>query len=406
MSAKQINTRKDGKQKDLVTKLVALAHRLGPGKKLPTVREMCGTYHVAIVTLSSVLDVLEARGVIERTHGHGIYVSDQINRKSIALVLGHDIFEAGLPPFYSLFIQACRRTLRRQGKHVFYFADLPETASAGSPFPVREDLQDAIRDNLLHGLILAPQTSASQGAWLRSTGLPVVGLSSSGEPGTISIDYHAMIERGVDALAAAGCRRLALVSPFDYQVETGVLNPRQHDRAVFRRALLRHGMIDHEGIFLSNTSTADGNGPFFRLGTSAADRLFGGVDPETRPEGVVILDESVAAGFLPTVQTMGLRLGRDVHVATHANLGVELLDPYVSAIHRILFDQNAVFNAAFKMLEATLGTPLKPPAAERIRPQPVEPPSATGQPPAGKKPNRRKNHEKEEYLVFTPCACV
>ncbi len=375
MSTKANKQHKDSKQSRLVTQLLALAFRLGPGEKLPTIREMCSTFHVAIVTLSAALDVLEVRGVIDRTHGHGIYVSEKINRKSIALVLGHDIFETGLPPFYSLFIQACRRTLRKQGKHVFYFADLPEAVSSGSPFPVREDLTNAIRDNLLHGLILAPQTSTSQMARFRSADIPVVAMSCSGEPGTIAIDYHAMIKEGVEMLAAAGCKRIALVSPFDYQAETGALNPRRQDRRVFNHAINRCGMRSQENWLLSNHPAGDRNGPFFRLGCSSADELFCGTDHTTRPDGVVVLDESVAAGFLPTVQTMGLRLGRDVHVAAHANLGVKMLNPYIPAIHRILIDQDAVFNATFKMLDAVMQHPA-------VLPEPVLiPPASRGEAP-------------------------
>ncbi len=375
MSTMENKKHKDSKQSRLVTQLVALACRLGPGEKLPTIRDMCSTFHVAIVTLSAALDVLEVRGVVKRTHGHGIYVSEQINRKSIALVLGHDIFETGLPPFYSLFIQACRRTLRTQGKHVFYFADLPEAVSSGSPFPVREDLTDAIRDNLLHGLILAPQTSARQVTWFRSTGIPVVGLTCSGEAGTFSIDYHAIIEEGVGALASVGCRNLALISPFDYQAETGLLNPRRDDIHVFHRTLNQYGLSRHEDGFLSNHPDGDGNGPFFRLGTNAAKQLFVGDDKRSHPDGVLILDEAVAAGFLPAVQMMGLRLGQDVHVATHANLGVELLDPYVSSIHRLLIDPDEVFNAAFTMLDAAMKQPSILPDSVLIRPLPQVLPS-------------------------------
>lgn len=359
---------KRGKSEKLVERLMALAHRLGPGAKFPTVREMCARYDVAIVTLTGALAMLEARGAITRTHGHGIYVSEQINRKSIALVLGHDIFETGLPPFYALFIQACRRTLRSLGYHVFYFADIPEASSAGSPFPVREDLSDAIRDNLLHGLILAPQTSANQIARFRAADIPVVAMSCSGEPATIAIDYHAIIEEGVEMLAAAGCKRIALVSPFDYQAETGAKNPRRQDRCVFNQVVNQFGMSSQEHWFLSNHPAGDGNGPFFRLGSHSAETLLGDTGHKTRPDGIVVLDESVAAGLLPTVQTMGLGLGRDVHVATHANRGVELLNPYIPAIHRIQIDQDVVFNATFRMLDAVMTHPATAPEPVLIPP--------------------------------------
>lgn len=365
---------KRGKSEKLVERLMALAHRLGPGAKFPTVREMCARYDVAIVTLTGALAMLEARGAITRTHGHGIYVSEQLNRKSIALVLGHDIFEAGLPPFYALFIQACRRTLRSLGYHVFYFADIPEASSAGSPFPVREDLVSALRDNLLDGLILAPQTSPRQGAWLRATGIPLVGLASTGETGTFSIDYHAMIEMGVDALVRGGCRRIALVSPFDYEAETGPLNPRRKDREVFRKALAVSGLVCRESMFLANHAVDGRNGPFLALGSATARQLFQSRSPRSRPDGVVILDDSVAAGFLPSVQTMGLRLGQDVRVATHANLGVDILDPYVQTILRMAIDTDLVFNTAFSMLEARMADATAETPCALIRPLPMNHP--------------------------------
>ncbi|NJC69135.1 winged helix-turn-helix transcriptional regulator [Planosporangium thailandense] len=47
-----------------------------PGSKLPTIAELCGQYKVSDNTVKSAFIRLEARGLLHRHQGRGVYVTD------------------------------------------------------------------------------------------------------------------------------------------------------------------------------------------------------------------------------------------------------------------------------------------------------------------------------------------
>ena len=97
------------KPQELCAQLAALAQRLGPEAKLPTVTELRKSLGVSLTTLNSALGQLEERGVIERRHGVGIFVAAQWQPKhvpkAISLVCDPTFFQvAGHSPFWDLLV--------------------------------------------------------------------------------------------------------------------------------------------------------------------------------------------------------------------------------------------------------------------------------------------------------------
>src|SRR5690348_6256380 len=71
----------------LYHELRTLAYSRGPRTKLPTVQEMRETYGVSQATIAGALDRLEAQNIVMRKDRHGIFVSPNLNRKSIRVLM-------------------------------------------------------------------------------------------------------------------------------------------------------------------------------------------------------------------------------------------------------------------------------------------------------------------------------
>jgi GntR family transcriptional regulator len=66
---------------DQVAELIR-AGRLGPGTRLPSVRELAGELLVSLITVRRSYADLEAAGLIQRRQGQGTFVADEIEEAS------------------------------------------------------------------------------------------------------------------------------------------------------------------------------------------------------------------------------------------------------------------------------------------------------------------------------------
>src|SRR5205807_2246962 len=86
------------------------AYRLGPGAKLPTVVELRESLGISGTTLHTALGDLEAQGILNRRHGVGIYVSDALHHKNIALLCAPRFYRVpGLSPFWDMLVEQARQ---------------------------------------------------------------------------------------------------------------------------------------------------------------------------------------------------------------------------------------------------------------------------------------------------------
>ena len=73
-----------------------------------------------------------------------------------------------------------------------------------------------------------------------------------------------------------------------------------------------------------------------------------------RPDGIVSVDDMLTQGLLMAMDRHGLRVGRDVHVATQSNRHSPALLGWEPAITRIEFDPAEIVSTMFDALEALL----------------------------------------------------
>jgi hypothetical protein len=171
-------------------------------------------------------------------------------------------------------------------------------------------LMESIEARKFSGVYSICQSDAVLDA-IRAAGLPSVGFACAAKY-HIHMAYLEACQLAVGALASLGCRTVSLYRP-----------SHATSREVFMASLRAHGLVE---VPLPDAEPP----PMFQNPTTyhrtveqgywSAMAAFGpDSDPKQQPEGIVILDDMFSQGYLMALQVLGVRLGRDVQVASHVN---------------------------------------------------------------------------------------
>jgi DNA-binding LacI/PurR family transcriptional regulator len=295
---------------------------------------------VAQATVNSALEELVEEGTVRRRRGSGIFVSDQIHTKNVGLVFGGNIFDSGQSPFYSMLLDRSRHRSTSHDESFSFYLDLPV---ADRSLPVHQDLVEALQRRRLHGILLVSRNSMEQEAWLRAQGVPVVSMLGSSEPNCVGTNYTELVRMGVRALAGQGCRHIGLISAL------GLSNKGRAQSAAHRETLSGLGLPVHEDSIWQQMGTElyPAQGMREEHGYWALRKLL-----EAGPlDGVVIDDDMMTRGVLTAAKKLGLMVGSDLKIATHANKGSSTLSEQESALTLMEMDPNDFVEAMFGMLE-------------------------------------------------------
>lgn len=331
------------KQPKALAALEKLARHLGPGARLPRVRELAQALGLTVATLDQALRQMESRGLIVRRPRSGVFVSNQIEQKSIGLVFGRNIFSAGISPFYGQLIERCQQRASKHNERFSFFLDIEGMDSSADAPPVHRDLVSAVEDGRVDGLVLACRGKRSQEVWLRAQGIPLVVLGETDlGPGSVSNDREAMVRGGLDCLTQAGCDSLGIIGAWHRDVDIFAKLTSSSGLKIRQECLVRPPYPDDQG--------AEGHEAFgyesirFLLSQGKGKR---GI----LPSGLVITDDTITRGACIALDEAGLELGRDIHIATHANKDSSILREWSEHLALAEFDSVITVEAIFQMLE-------------------------------------------------------
>jgi len=353
------------KTRALSEHLMGMARDLGPGAKMPTIQELRRELGVSVATLDSALTHLEGQRVIERKHGVGIYVSPHLHQKAIGLICEPAFFRAASPFWQRLIEEVGERAGARGDTFRFYLA-IP---SGREEVPVHDDLLEDVRAGRIQGALFIGHNKPAV-FWLKEQGVPSVAFAGWSEC-AVQLDYGDLVRQAVAHLVARGCRRLALLVPW----EAGVEPPQAPLCSPAAQALQRESaaralpflpeLVWEAGAAGHVESTPQGHE---EQGFEGTVRLFAGEG--ARPDGLISTDDLMTRGALHALAQLGLRAGREVQIASHANRGSDVLRGFESDLAIIEFDPAAVVQAMFEALEALMSGGAAPPQiliAPRLR---------------------------------------
>jgi len=344
--------------------LEELAARLGAGTKLPRMTDLCAQLNISITTLVAALNDLEARGILQRRHGVGIFVAPELHRANIVLLCDARFFsEPGLSPFWTLLIQHVRERAKTEALGFeLHFAEPTYTSRLPDAPVVSETVARLIDSGRIHGA-LAIGVAAKTTAYLEQRGIPLVAFAGKAEHAVL-IDVESLVRQGVHLLAEAGARRLALWSPMQtltWQEESAYA--RQQLLSAFQQGLAEVGLPFIPELVQQNTHRASEPGAFTEMpyqeqGYETALSVFGA--SALLPDGIVSTDDMLTAGALSALRRCGVRVRppkapagseHSVLIATHANVGSSVLIGDADDLCLLQVNPADVVQALFTTLE-------------------------------------------------------
>lgn len=342
------------KTQALSNHLAALARKMGPGARLPTMAQLALDLGVSVMTLNRALSELEAQGIVVRRQGSGTYVADKLSQTAVALVYDRDVFAPDASPFCGLLLHEATKQAGQNGETFGLFICAPDAAT-----PVPPDLDEAIKTRRLAGVLFAGESNPAALGWLLDQKIPLVALSYAPvAPFRVRIDHAQTAYLGARELAGRGCKRIALWIPAGVGIGPAQAGESFEELDAFRRALDEGGVAyDAELVFeLENLSAGVPEAPVQsnrEQGQNAAQTIFG-APRENWPDGVVCIDDMFALGALAEMKKLGVEVGRDVQIATHTNKGSQLLFGLGDGLILLEVDPARVAAAMSEMLEARL----------------------------------------------------
>ena len=248
-------------------------------------------------------------------------------------------------------------------KFNFYLGAL---GANGHDLPI--ELMSAVRAGRLQGLIFIGQPSEETLDWAAQHRVPMVGFANQKMLYRVQPRSEMVLTEGVEYLARTGCRRLGLWRPFGlWQRSQGYDESLLDYPAIFRDALATRGLPHepnywwranqkeaqwHSGV-LSEKSPAEKNS-LQEQGYLAVREVLGNLERDRWPDGLVLTNDVFARGVLVGLQHLGVRIGEEIHVVSHANAGSTLLLGYEDQISRLEFDPAVISGQLFSLLEALM----------------------------------------------------
>ncbi|HEX8464652.1 MAG TPA: GntR family transcriptional regulator [Abditibacterium sp.] len=342
------------KTQALSAHLFEMAHRLGPGAKLPTMQQLSVELGISVMTLNRALSELEAQGVIVRRQGSGTYVNEKLGLKTVGLVYDRELIGASASPFGELLLREAGRRAHEHGEKFSVYLSEPSP----SGLPVHDDLSEDVSDRKVSGmLMMSSQLPAIK--WLVKQKLPLVSLSYLPlTPFRVRIWHAQTAYLGALELARRGAKRIGLWLPAGVGIGPAKGAASFEELDFFRRALDESGLgFDAKLVYnLENLSDALKNGPSNQeQGLDAANAVFSPQNRANWPDGLVILDDMMTRGALTAMSLLGVVPARDVQIATHTNKGSQALFGYDKSLVFLEFDPSQVAEAMFEMLETLMG---------------------------------------------------
>ena len=297
------------KHAQLQENLRVLIEHSAPGALLPSVAQLRAEHGVSQATVDRAYRALRSEGLIESAQGKGTFVSPMGKLTQIAMVFGANVFDEAQMAFGRLLLKCFQTRARTAGKLLSYY-HLEGTVDGQEETWPAQLLWD-LRARRVQGIVAVVAGTPEWWDRLESMEIPLV-LFSNREQYThrVCIDRPAVVRMGVEALARAGCRRIALWHKADHPMAS-------EEVAAFRAALAETGASSRPEWVASMAP------PEFPLHSVACDdfrKIW--QSWEHKPDGLVSMDDQFTIGLLHAADLLGLTVPGGLTVATQANKGL------------------------------------------------------------------------------------
>lgn len=300
-----------------------------PGEQLPTWDVLGRRHKVSRTTLMHAVESLKQEGFLESCRGSGTFVSERPPHLSTyALVLPQSHTSMRWPVFLETLTHEAHATGQGIDKTFETFEGIVRPSSS----PVYRELVSRVESHHFAGVIFVwPQAELADSPLLTFPGVRRAYIMAPEEFGPqVRPDYGSFVQRSVQRLAKLGRRRIAVID-----------QPRKDDR--FVKPIQEAGLEIRHCWRLSYPAVPDCGAlvPITEL-------LFDG-DRSTRPDGLILADESHVDQVLLGLSMAGLRVGEDVDIVAQCSYPLAKATPL--PIHWLGFDARKMLHTAVEFLE-------------------------------------------------------
>lgn len=346
--------RAESKVSGLCEQIRQMALALEPGAKLPTVNELCNQLETSRVTLTEVLRILERQQVIYRQQSKGIFVSPHLHRKHIGILFDttNFIFN-GASSFWGMLWGLLAKEVRHRESQQNLYHSFHTSFRTDQHIQVPEDFHQLVLENRLHGALLIG-IFENEIRLLQQQGIHCVSFAGYG-PFSVELDMVEFVRMAVRKIVEQHCQRL------DFWIPAFMDNGHPELNDLFSRVQVDRGLIFDQ----VRVKTGAESLTLQEQGYQIAMDVFG-QNRHTAPDGIVILDDLMTDGILAAFQVLGVRLGEDVHVVTHANAGSMIFFNAIPGMMVLEFDPADIVSSMFTLLDMLLSGQTPPTTQVKI----------------------------------------
>lgn len=333
---------------ELCERLRAFALQHQPHDRLPGIAQLCKLLGTSSGTLNEVLGLLEAQDVLYRKVGRGIYVSPQLFRTRIGILFSSEwLSKKGTSPFWGSLLENFRLVAQQryhdlQEDHLLYL--LPHELSEPEGISLPREFMQQVEAKRIQGA-LGVTMGHPEDSWLRERGVTFVTFASYSQY-AVGLDESALIRLALLRLIEQGCSRIGLWGPGPYDEAD---NDPGSTFIYFRRSLHELGQ-PFDMALVQQTPAWARSFSMAQQGSAIAQHVFGNTDMP-RPDGLVLLLDSMTEGIIVTLQMLGVRLGEQLKIATHGNKGLFLLLDLIPELTVIEYDPQDIVRAMFNVYD-------------------------------------------------------
>jgi DNA-binding LacI/PurR family transcriptional regulator len=332
------------KQPYVISEINRMAREYGPGMKLPTAQQLAKQLGVSLTTLDRSLTKLEAKGIISRRQGSGIYVSNSLQDKRIGMVFGRNIFQFGSSAYYLLLLQQCEKTAEAEHQQFSFFLSPHKRNAVQDAGQFNTEMASKLKQEELDGLILCDINNDAYEQWILGQNVPAIALAPSQHFPSVGIDMDQLIKESLAHLASQNCRSVGLL---------GILS--SHHK-IFAKYAKKHGLkICQEATIYPEDETDppfNTHEPLGREWMRICLKRCG--DKKGLPDGLIITDDILARGALLHLKEKRIKPGRDINVVSHANQGSLSLEYWQDQITVAEVSPQKIINKIFALLDVAM----------------------------------------------------
>lgn len=286
-----------------------------PGEKLPGIHVLARQLGVSEWTLRSAQALLSREGVLEVRHGSGVFVAARKVANRVGIVSELDLLHPRASSYFAATVRELRRFFAAHGIEGEFFMGSTEPGTVNAAPSCGRFTEEALAGRLDGAVLVnAPATQEWQ-TFMRDCPVPLVGAGTDYCPG---IDFQELVSKGMDALAAQGGRRVAVMGWGEGQTSNVNLVA----------AAARAGM-ETQPRWMRHDLHPQLDG----VGWEELREIWFADD--VKPDSLLVTDDALFADVVIAVTELGIRVPEDLRVATHANVGGEPKAPFPVTLLRV-----------------------------------------------------------------------